>query len=323
VTNVDDLLRVYHKQKATREDIYFCFRLILGRNPNPEELSGHMFRIGEDLTNVVTTYLLSEEFKNRNITSKKDKEKTKLTTYDGFSIYSHEDDIDVGKFVAQHQYEPEIQKVFQRFLTPGMVVVDIGANIGFFTMLAASLVGPAGRVIAIEPNPANVTLLEASRRANNFEQIAIHSIAAHSTDGILVLNTSHSNGSVRQPSSVLDILLTSNVVPGFQLDRILELQRLDLVKIDVEGAEFEALSGFRDALKLHRPTIISEFAPSSLGGKCEAYLQFLIDLKYRLGVVMPDGDILDCGTERSLVLAEWAKRNTDHIDIIAINKPLN
>ncbi|MGK9170313.1 FkbM family methyltransferase [Inquilinus limosus] len=165
-------------------------------------------------------------------------------------------------------------------------------------------------------------LLEASRRANNFDQVFIHSIAAHNTDGMLVLNTSHSNGTVRQPSTVLDILLTSNVVPAFQLDKILEIPRLDLVKIDVEGAEFEALSGFRETLTLYRPTIISEFAPTSLGEKCDAYLQFLIDLEYRLGVVMPNGDILDSGTEKSSVLSEWAKRNTDHIDVVAFNKPL-
>ena len=68
-------------------------------------------------------------------------------------------------------YDTYLTDLLRRFLRPGMGVLDIGANIGVFALLAAAKVGPDGYVLAVEPNPANTRLLEASRRLNGFAQL--------------------------------------------------------------------------------------------------------------------------------------------------------
>jgi hypothetical protein len=89
MSSIQELMDTTFDGKATQEDIYYCFRLILGRRPNPEEISGHMARAGEDLTDIVSNYLSSAEFDNRELLKSKLLDKLRLTAYDSFSIYSH------------------------------------------------------------------------------------------------------------------------------------------------------------------------------------------------------------------------------------------
>jgi FkbM family methyltransferase len=186
-------------ERATAEDIYFCFRLILGRNPNAEERQGHFARIGEPLTSVVRTFVQSLKFEQRSLRETREADKFELVEMGGFRIYADPTDLDVGRVVIAGEYELHIASILRHFLRAGMVVLDIGANIGVFTLLAAQLVGLGGRVVAVDPNPRNIRLLEASRRANNFSQIELHCLAAAEKDGILVLNRSGSNGTVASP----------------------------------------------------------------------------------------------------------------------------
>ena len=174
-------------KEASVEDIFYCFRLILGRNPNPEERSGHFSRVGEPLTEVVRSYIQSIEFERRNLHTGKNLDDVTLVQRDGIALYVDPNDPNVGRHVVAGDYEPHVRAMFHRFLAPGMLALDIGANIGVFTMLAAQLVGPTGRVIAVEPNPANVRLIESSRRRNGFAQVDIHCIAAAERAGLLVL----------------------------------------------------------------------------------------------------------------------------------------
>lgn len=304
-------------ERTSLGDIFYCFRLVLGRKPDNDEISMHTWRAGQKLEDVVATYLNSHEFENRNLSKNKMLDKVRLAKLDGFSIYYQEDDVDVGMAVAKRAYEPEIEKIFRNTIKAGMTVVDIGANIGFFTMLSASLVGPRGRVVAVEPNPVNVKLVEASRRANGFENVEIHAVAANEAPGILVLNTSFSNGSVHELGDNMNGLLRSDVVYGVQLDRALTLDRLDFLKIDVEGAEYKALRGFRETLARFRPTIVSEFSPPNYSDRGEGYLAFLLDLGYRLGVVQPSGGVDDMGVDKAAVMQAWRDRGGDHIDLLA------
>lgn len=307
---------------ATPEDVYYCFRLLLGRAPNRIEWSGHVAHAGTDLNAVVRSYLDSREFALRSaaLLGPRLAENVNLHKLDGFSMYVPEDDPDVGSHVIQGTYEPHVTAVLRERLRPGMHVLDIGANIGYFTMLCAAAVGPSGRVVAIEPNAECVRLLEASRRANGFANVVVVQAAAGRELGLLVLNTTYSNGMTGSLPDDVGALLTANTVPSLKLDDVLRGERVDIVKIDVEGAEYVSLSGMAETIRRFRPVMVSEFSPGMMPGISgidgPGYLRFLIEAGYGISVIRQDGSLLGCGTDIDGVMAAWEKSGIDHIDLL-------
>ena len=315
-----------HTKTASGEDIFYCFRLLLGRNPNPEEWPGHSSRVGEDLENVVSSYVTSQEFAARGLLKKTYQEKVELVHFPGFSVFASIDDLAVGNHVLiGRSYDPGVAAVLNRRVKPGMAVVDIGANIGYLTMLLASLVAPSGLVVAVEPNPENVKLLEASRRVNGFDQVLVIQAAAGRHTTLLALNVSYSNGTTTELPTDLDAIFASRPVPCFALDDILPKdRRIHLVKIDTEGAELNALIGLSATIERDRPVIVSEFSPGILPGisHCSApeYLRFLAAKGYRIGVIEKDGSENDFEDDVDGVMAAYSRSGVDHIDIIATPK---
>lgn len=306
---------------ATADDIAACFRLLLGRAPNREEWRGHALRTGEDLGGVVASYLNSLEFARRGLLRADRGGGIELAEVQGFRIYTARGDAAVGDHVRQGAYEPDVTAVFRRLLRPGMGVIDLGANIGFFTMLSASLVGPAGWVLAMEPNPANAKLLEASRRANGFDQVVVCQLAGGRAPGLLVLNASYSNGTTSALPEGADALFGAEVVPCVRADSLVpDGRRVDLIKVDVEGAEYNALLGCTGVIARDRPRIVSEFSPNLMPGISGItgpdYLRWLAGLGYAVRVVQPDGSAGPAASPEA-VMAEHAARDTDHLDLLA------
>jgi len=314
-----------HPKTATNEDIFFCFRLLLGRNPNPEEWPGHSSRAGEDLENVVAGYVTSREFAERGLLNKTYSDAVELVRLPNFSLFVSKDDLAVGQHVRAGSYEPGIAAVLDRYTKPGMSVVDIGANIGCFTMLLASLVEASGLVVAVEPNPENIKLMEASRRVNGFDQVLVIQAAAGRQTGLLALNVSHSNGMTGELPDDVDAIFATRPVPCFALDAILPKDRhFNLVKIDTEGAELNALIGLSETIDRDRPVIVSEFSPGTLPGisHCNGpeFLRFLIARGYGIGVVEKDGSEHSFGDDIDGVMDTYSRSGIDHIDIIATPK---
>jgi FkbM family methyltransferase len=314
--------RAEHSNIATHEDIFYCFRLLLGRSPNPEEWPGHSSRAGEKLENVVSSYVTSREFAERGLLAKTYRDKIELIQLPRFCLFVSSDDLAVGHHVLGGAYEPEIAAVFNRYVKPGMSAVDIGANIGYLTMLLASLVGPSGLVVAVEPNPENIRLLEASRRENGFDQILVIQAAAGRRVAVLALNVSYSNGIAAELPSNADAIFASRPVPCFALDAILPKDRpINLVKIDTEGAELNAVIGLSETIDRDRPVIVSEFSPGALPGisHCSGpeYLRYLIAKRYRIGVIERDGSETLYGDDVDGVMGAYSRSGIDHIDIIA------
>jgi FkbM family methyltransferase len=308
---------------ATKQDIYYCFRLLLGRNPNPEEWPGHSSRAGEDLANVVSAFVTCREFAVRGLLDKTYLGELELLSLPGFQIYVSREDLGVGvPLLRTGAYEPEVTAVFRRHVKPDMAVLDIGANIGYFTMLSASIVGPSGIVVAVEPNSENVKLLEASRRTNGYAHVRIVLAAAGRQTGLLALNVSHTNGITGEILGSTGTILGSHLVPCFALDAVMPTDRpLGFIKIDAEGAELNALIGLAATIDRDRPIIVSEFSPGLLIGisGCTGpeYLGFLISKGYRIGVIGGDGSETDFGDKTDAVMAVYAQRGVDHIDIVA------
>jgi FkbM family methyltransferase len=308
---------------CTEDDLYFCFRLLLGRAPSPEEFAGHRVRIGRDLSTVVAEYLASREFKSRDLLGTVAGDHMLLRLPD-FDIWLSPSDSAFGApIIKQNDYEPHVAAALRASLRPGMTFLDVGANIGYFTLLAARLVGAGGRVLAIEPFQQNVKLLVQSLRSNRFDHVEIFPIAASDRAELLTFDNVGSNGQVFTLPTEARMLMATTVVYGMRLDDVLrDVVHVDVVKIDIEGAEHRAVAGARRLLERWRPIILSEFSPPGLAAvsaiDARSYLEaLLIDDGYRLEILNYDGTSAPCGRDPSSVIDHFERSGVDHIDIVA------
>ena len=189
--------------------------------------------------------------------------------------------------------------------------LDVGANIGYHTLFACSRVGAQGRVIAIEPNPDNCRLIQASAKRNGFSNLVLHQIAVADRRRTVSLKvTAGSNGHI----SLNDPIAGTEAV---MLDDLLQNERsVDVVKIDIEGAEPLALRGMAVALKRYRPIIITEFMPIGLqevsGVDGEAYLKLIRSSGYSLHLLDRQSPVSD-----EEILDTLFKSEFQHLDIMA------
>jgi FkbM family methyltransferase len=307
---------------ASERDIFYCFRLILGRLPSREEWKGHSMFIGLDLAKVVAAYLNSLEFANRRLLAPPTMDDIQLVQLDRFAMYLSSSDYAVGRGILNSKtYEPNVTRILNERVRPGMTVLDVGANIGYHSLLMSVLIGREGRCIAIEPNPWNVKLLLANKNLNRFEQLEILQAAAGNAWGVLQLNAMYSNGVVSpvNAKSIQEISQRETVL-SLKIDGILPPDvRVDVIKIDVEGSEFNALSGALRCIENDHPLIISEFQPFGLRGSGvtpEEYLTFLTDLGYHLAV-LESNHCVPCQQDAEMVMNIFREKNVDHIDILA------
>ncbi len=142
-------------------------------------------------------------------------------------------------------------------LTPGMTVIDLGANLGVFATRAAQRVGPTGRVIAVEPHPDNFARLKANAERNGLTWLECVHAAAGEKEGraeLFVHDRGINHSLVRGSGSSVMVRLTS--VDTLVRER--GLTRLDFLKVDIEGVVPEALRGASDALRRLRPLLALE-----------------------------------------------------------------
>jgi FkbM family methyltransferase len=158
-------------------------------------------------------------------------------------------------------WEPHITALFYSLLKPGDVMVDVGANIGYFSMLASRIVGPVGNVYAVEASPSTRQRLETNLRLNGVSNVTVLPCAAWNEAGRATFYTDPDN---RGGSSLRELHadVQADEVELVRLDDILppeDFDRIRLIKIDIEGAEYQALQGLERILKTNRQlTIISE-----------------------------------------------------------------
>lgn len=161
--------------------------------------------------------------------------------------------------------EPVVQDVFAQHVRAGGVVWDIGANIGFFSLIAARLVGDGGEVVAFEPLPRNLAALARNVALNSFHNVRSVGVALSDEPGRAELQVLSSQTWAKLDTTgdtafqeQLDALASVEVEVS-TIDLQLAGRRApDLVKMDIEGAEVAALRGARELLSKHRPTVICE-----------------------------------------------------------------
>lgn len=170
--------------------------------------------------------------------------------------------------MAHGFYQMPVVAALRRYLAPGDVFFDVGANVGYMTAIAADLVGPTGMVAAFEPVPELHDRLYALRQANPRYRILPEQVAAYSCNGTARMDVAtwgYAGG-----SSLAGLLSPAHIrqqidVPTLRLDHYIEIHGLrpDVIKIDVEGAEWPVLLGLEGYLKNARPVIICEVTPES------------------------------------------------------------
>lgn len=163
------------------------------------------------------------------------------TTYFGARIHCNPLDLIQRMILHFGVWEPDVSRVIEQNLAPGDVFVDVGANIGYDTLLASSRVGSAGRVVAIEASPRTFTLLQRNLAANEFSSnVRAVNAAVSDRPGTLELyevNAGNIGAATTLASRGGTLMASVEALPLEQILTPQERSRLRLIKMDVEGAE--------------------------------------------------------------------------------------
>ena len=192
-------------------------------------------------------------------------------------------------------WEAEEKEFFKARLRTGMTVVDIGANIGDYTLVASRGVGDSGMVYAFEPDPVSYSLLERNIRLNNCENVVPYNLAITDSVGERTLYLD-SEDSGRQSLSAANVREVAECVRSRTetLDHFFEnlATKPDFIKIDAQGAEGLILQGAQNLLRKQDLQVIMEFWPRALrnfGVDPMELLRMLESNKFKLGIIRGSG----------------------------------
>jgi FkbM family methyltransferase len=165
-------------------------------------------------------------------------------------------------------YEPEQTVLFQRLIQPGQTVLDVGAHVGYYTLLAATLVGRAGNVHAFEPNPRNARFLARHLRINGIPNVTVTEAAVAAAEATARFDFGSGSGTGHLAvAGPLEVRVTS-------LDHYCREHAVTpaAIKIDVEGGELDVLAG-ADAVLAQRPTLFLSTHGARVHAECLTLLR--------------------------------------------------
>ncbi len=194
-------------------------------------------------------------------------------------------------------YERAERRFMYGALAVGMIVFDVGANIGLYTVIAARRVGPAGRVHSFEPSPAEFACLTRNVRTNRLRNVVANEVAVGGSRSEVTL-TVYGDGwgayNTLAPSRALEVPSSAVIVSQVTLDAYVgdyQLDRVDIIKIDVEGAEQSVLHGGESVVWPRlRPVVMCEFSDrrtALLGYRAGTLWEYLARFDYRWFEVDP------------------------------------
>lgn len=247
-----------------------------------------------------------------------------IQTNEGRFFANTRDEGIVPYLLSSGSYDRDSIAVLKASLRPGMRVADIGANIGLFTVTASKMVGPTGEVYAFEPEPENFGLLVRNVALNGCKNVRCLQVAVAETTGMVDLYRDPLN---LGNHSLCQRNVTKNgpaavTVRSRSLDSIImeadPQARVDLVKVDVQGAEGKVLRGARRVLSGSGCRILMEFWPKGLenfGADPRDLLQELCDLGFWISIINEDGlrSVVAAGLERLATLKDYP--GADHVNL--------
>lgn len=183
-------------------------------------------------------------------------------------------------------FEPLETQIVKNEIKKNDIVLDIGANIGYYTLIFAQLVGNSGKVYSFEPDPTNFKILKKNIFVNKHKNVVLENKAVSNKEGNLKLYLSTENNGMHRiyPSKWCK---ESIDIHSIKIDSYFENeQKIDFIKLDIEGAEFDALIGMKSLIHKNKDlTIFIEFVPTSLkeyGTNPEDILDFFINEGFKI-----------------------------------------
>ena len=199
-------------------------------------------------------------------------------------------------------YEPTVQSAIKKFLRPGMTFYDVGANAGFFTLLGAARVGPKGNVVSFEPHPTTATQLRKQISVNYLTNVEVIEAAicdkigtaefSDDTVAVMASLTTSASGhrTIRVKTETLDSIVANRSPP-------------DLLKIDIEGAEIEALRGAPKLIAEKRPVLLVEVHSQEIAAQYDSLMK---EFGYKTSAINGD-EISASDSGERFVVSEPAK----------------
>jgi FkbM family methyltransferase len=291
------------------------FELVFGRAPNDDE-SARLTALfpNQSIANAADAHRLLLAFDAQSYPTafavRATSGNLRRLELDAFTLWIDAEDSAVSAVIeSEHGWEWHVSDVLKTALHPGSTFVDVGANVGFHTFQAASIVGPTGSVIACEPSSENCRLLQLSKSENDAGHVVLLPFALDRSTGVRYL-TSHVGTNAGLIPDTHDDLLAGRGTPVYAttLDDIAP-PRIDVMKVDVEGAEFRVLEGGRKTLDRDRPLIIMEFSCEMVqrvsGVDPGDALQDVLDLGYRLSILDRERRGPIAVASAAALLADW------------------
>lgn len=256
----------------TPDHIIWAYRILLDREPESDQAIAGKLTGCRSTRDLRLELIASDEYRTKNpeFAQEADAPVAIKVLADGTRIFLNLADHAIGVPVLRGHYEPAETRFARRSVSPGDVVVDAGAHVGFFALQFATAVGPTGHVYAFEPFAANAALLEQSIRENHYEsRMTLVRAAVGDTAGSVSLyfarETLNLGGAFALSSDAPPPAdLERAIVPAVRLDDYALGRPVRFLKMDVEGAEPAVLRGAERILREDRPILMSEIHRSQL-----------------------------------------------------------
>lgn len=219
----------------------------------------------------------------------------------GFKMFLNSSDRgEVKDILLRGVYDKLETDIVRQSLRSGEIALDIGAHIGYFTLILARAVGDSGKVFAFEPEPKNFSMLKKNIETNKFKNVTLENIALSSSSGRhnLFLDKDNLGNMSFSPDNIPKSSLLGKVeVESQTLDFYVKNieGRIGFIKIDVQGAEGLVFSGGWETISKDKPAILMEFWPYGLKNNGTEALKLMLDLEnlgYKFKVLDVKNNIL-------------------------------
>ncbi len=233
--------------------------------------------------------------------------------------YNHKMFLDITdslKLSKNGDWERFAISLLEKEIKEGDTVLDLGANIGYYTLIMAKIVGDKGKVYAFEADPTNFNILKRNIEVNGYKNVILENKAVLDKNEIVnfyINKKNRAGNSLFQGKNSTYRADKYNKVEGIKLDDYFKSEEIDFIKIDIEGSEFKAMKGMVNLLKRNDGIkVITEFYPMLLigvgeNGNPEEYLNLLDKLNFKLYDIIEGSNDLILSTPQDILNKYGAK----------------